>query len=455
MTVGNIPRHLIAFSIPLLAGNFIEAAYNLTNAVWIGRGLGKTDLAAMSASLPIIFIISAAAMGMSAGTGILAAQYFGAKNEKNLSRAVHASCILLFVLSVIVAVTAEIFTPTVLRALNTPENVLPEAVKYLRIIMYPLPFLFGAFRVLTLMRAVGDSRTPLIFQITSLVLNAVLDPILMFGWLGFPRMGIAGAAWATNVAHVYVYLAPVIYLYVTKGVVATHIRQLKNDWEMTKLILKMGTPAFVQNSIVSMSTTVVLGLVNGFGENAVATFGSALRIDGVIVLPAAAVAAAVSTMVAQNVGAGKIRRVKKIYRWGLYVSGLTTAIVAAFVYFFPRLAIGMFTTDPILLDMGTDYLRIIAPTYLFLAVIFVTNGVISGAGHPLIPTITVVSALCGIRLPLAYHFSRTMHSVNGVWYGIGASFFVSMMLSIIMYSLGFWKKQAINTADPAEIKEEK
>ena len=104
--------------------------------------------------------------------------------------------------------------------------------------------------------------------------------------------------------------------------------------------------------------------------------------------------------------------------------------------------------------MGRDYLRIIAPTYLFLAVIFVTNGVISGAGHPLIPTITVVSALCGLRLPLAYHFSRSMRSVNGVWYGIGASFFVSMVLSIIMYSLGFWKKQAINTADSAE-KEEK
>ena len=124
------------------------------------------------------------------------------------------------------------------------------------------------------------------------------------------------------------------------------------------------------------------------------------------------------------------------------------------MYFFPRLAVGMFTTDPIVLDMGRDYLRIIAPTYLFVAVIFVTNGIISGAGHPLIPTITVIIALCGVRLPLAYCFSHKMHSVNGVWYGIGASFFVSMVLSMIMYSLGFWKKRAINTADPAE-KEEK
>lgn len=448
LTTGSIPRHLIFFSLPMLAGNFIQTAYSLVNAIWVGKGLGKTELGAVTVSFPVTFILMAIAIGLTMGAGILAAQFVGARDTERFHRLVQTATLLLGTISLAVLGLGEAFAPGILRLMDTPPDILPLAVPYLRIVLLTVPFTFGIFLVGSLLRAVGDSKTPLYFQSGGLILTAVLDPVLMFGWLGGPRLGLNGTAVANVFTQGVSLLALCGYLQMRKDVTAPDWRNLRPDGPMLRLILKIGLPSVAQHALVSSAFLFVTRFVNAYGASATAAFGAAIRIDQLAVLPALTLGAAVSTMTGQNIGAGRVERVREIFWWGILICGGITLAVSAVALAFPRTMMRMFLDDPEAIRIGMTYLRTMGGCYLCFAVMFTSNGVINGAGYTLVTTGVSLVSLWLARVPLAAWFSHHFQRVEAIWYAFAIGLVVGMIVSVCYYASGRWKRPLVRHGSP-------
>jgi putative MATE family efflux protein len=450
LTTGSIPRHMIFFSLPMLIGNLIQTAYSFINAVWVGKGLGKTELAAVTVSFPTVFVLMAIAIGLTMGAGILASQFVGARDTERLRRVVQSATVLVGAVSLLVVTMGEILAPWILRQMDTPPEVYALAEGYLRIVLLTMPLGFGTFLVSALLRAVGDSRTPLYFQGAGALLSAGLDPVLMFGWLGCPRLGLNGTAVANLITQSISLLAMYGYLHWSRNMTAPDWRNLRADRPMLGLILKIGLPSAIQQSLVSLSFLFVTSFVNAYGTGAMAAFGAAMRIDQLALLPAITFSMAVSTMTGQNIGAQRLERVREIFWWGVLVSGGITVAISLLAVTVPRVLLRAFLDDPEAIRMGTAYLRAVGACYGFFAVMFVSNGVINGAGHTMVTTATSLIALWLTRVPLAAWFSHELHRVEGVWYACAIGLTVGMISSVGYYATGRWKRAVVHHRVTAE-----
>jgi putative MATE family efflux protein len=440
LTTGSIPRHMVAFSLPMLLGSFLQTAYSFINAIWVGQYLGTAALAAVTVSFPIIFVLFAIGMGLTLATNILVSQSFGARRMDELRRTVDSSTVLIGSLGIVFTVLGELFAPAMLRAMDTPPDILAASTSYLRIFLLSLPLGFGLFLTRSLLQGVGDSKTPLYFQSGSVLFTTALDPVLMFGWLGLPKLGLNGTAWATVISQVLSLTALIAYLHVKKVPVAPSWPRFSHLGPITLKTLRIGLPSAVQQSLVSIGMVFVTGIVNGFGETATAAFGAASRIDQIAFLPAMTFGMAISTLAGQNLGAGRQDRIREIFLWGCVFSGGITLVITAVAVAIPGALLSIFVTDDAVLQPGIAYLHIVGTCYLFFSLVFVANGIINGAGHTLTTTVISLISLWVIRVPVAYWLSRRMGSVQGVWYAIALSFAVSLAASMAYYFSGRWKR---------------
>ncbi|WP_437302149.1 MATE family efflux transporter [Sorangium sp. So ce388] len=449
LTTGSIPRHLVTFSLPMLLGSFLHTAYSFINAIWVGQFLGTGALAAVTVSFPVIFTIFGVGMGMTLATNILVSQSFGARQLDELRRVVDGSTVLIYGLGIALTVLGEIFTPQILRAMDTPADVLEPSVGYLRIYLLSLPFSFGLFALRSMLQGTGDSKTPLYFQLGSVLLTTVLDPLLIFGRLGLPKLGLNGTAWATLVSQILLLVALNVHLHARKSPIAPRWPRFNQLGPTIRKTCRIGVPASVQQSVVSLGMVVVTGLVNGFGEVATAAFGAASRIDQIAVIPAVTLGMAISTLAGQNLGAGHHGRVREIFTWGCVLSGGMTLVISAVTLLFPEALLRVFISDPVVIGLGVSYLHVVGACYVFFGLSFVSNGIINGAGATVVTTVISVLSLWVIRAPLAYWLSRELNSVQGVWYAIAVSFVVSLIASMAYYFSGRWKRALVASAAPA------
>lgn len=455
MTVGSIPRHLVMFSLPMLFGNLIQTAYSFVNAFWVGKRLGEGPLAAVTGSFPVIFLLMAVAMGLTMGTGILVSQFAGAKEWDRMKKTIQTSTVLLAFVGLFFLIIGRVFAADIMRLMSTPHEVYTMAVSYLRIYIISMPAMFGLFLVASALRGIGDSKTPLYFQVGALLATAIFDPILMFGWLGFPRCGLNGTAIASVCSQSVAVLALMTYLARKKHIASPDWRHLCVDWPSLWLILQIGAPSVVQQSLVSLGMIFVVSIVNGFGESAVAGFGAGMRFDQIAFMPALTLGGAVSMLVGQNIGAGQVHRAKDVFKWGIGICGGITFVIAILATVMPHVLVSMFlkANEHHALATGTNYLRIVAVSYVFFAVLFVANGVINGAGYTFVTTIISIVALYAARVPLAVYLSHRMHRVEGVFWAMMISNAVSMTIALCCYLSGFWKKPIIRhrpQPEPAE-----
>jgi putative MATE family efflux protein len=216
------------------------------------------------------------------------------------------------------------------------------------------------------------------------------------------------------------------------------------------LLMKIGFPAMLQQSVVSVSMVVIVSFVSRFGSRADAAFGAGLRIDQVAFLPAITIGMAISTLVGQNIGAGRLERVREIFWWGLLLSGGISAVIATVAIGYPALVLRIFLNEEDVIAIGVGYLRIVGFTYVLYAVLFVSNGVINGSGHTLPTTLISMLALWGIRLPLAAILPRYLGDERGIWYSMLASVACGMVMSLLYYSSGRWKRAVVNSAHNEE-----
>ncbi len=439
LTTGSVMGHLIRFAIPMLMGSVFHTAYSIINAAWVGNGLGAESMAALTVSFPILFLLMAVAGGLTLASNILVSQAYGAKNFDRLHQVVQNSLVLTGAVGVACVLAGHIAAHAIVHGMRTPPEVAPLAVSYLRLFLWSTPFMFGMFFLSSVMRGVGDSKTPLYFQAGALLVNAVLDPVLIFGWLGFPRMGLDGTAAATVFAQACAFCSLAYYLHRRRHIVSPHWRRLRLDAPTTILTLRIGVPSMLQQALVSLGILFVVAIVNRFGAHSSAAFGIAMRLDQLAFMPAMTIGMAVSTLAGQNIGAGRFDRVHETFRNGVAASLAITLVASILAFSAPAWLIGLFSREADVVAIGKTYLRIIAFGYLLFAVLFASNGVINGSGHTAATTVFTLVGFWLVRVPLAMILSSYMGRVEGVWYAVLVSLAAGAMVSLAYYFSGRWK----------------
>ena len=443
LTEGSVPRQLLSMAVPMLLANLLGTGYNIVDAIWIGRFVGKEGIGAVAVSFPVMFIFIGVAAGATMATTVLVSQFYGARNLAMVAKSVGTSFTISIALSVVSATGGMFAAADILRLLNTPPEVFPLAVSYLRITFLSFPVLYMTFLVTSILRGVGDTKTPLYFMTAGVALNALLDPLMIIGIGPFPRLGLDGAAWATLISSAVGMTLGVMYLRRKGSVLVTGVKWFALDPYITKLIVKIGFPSMIQQSAVALGIAAVTSFVNSFGAAAIAAFGAGGRVDSIAFLPAQSIGLAVSAISGQNIGAGRYDRINSIFKWGVLMTISITLTFSALFVAIPGVLLAPFTTDPDVIAIGSGYLRIAGPPITFFAVMFVSNGIINGAGHTLTTLIFTLIAVWGIRVPLAALLSRSSLGINGVWLSYAIGFFTTMCISLCWYRSGRWKKAVI------------
>lgn len=443
-TEGSIPRHLLNFSLPLFLGNLLQTLYNTVDTIWVGKFLGRNALAAVSVSFPIIFILVSLATGITMATTVLIGQYKGANDAKMIKKTVDNSLLLLTIASVVITLVGIFFHKSILGLMNTPSELMELASGYLNIILLGLFFSFGYNSLGAVMRGLGDSRTPLKFLFYTTVINIILDPIFIFGLGPIPKMGINGAALATIISQAISFFLEVRHINRTSQLLNISLKDLKMDLNLTKKIVQIGLPAGLQQTVVALGATVVMSLVNSFGSSTVAAYGAANKIDSFSFMPSMSVGLATSALAAQNIGAGKYDRVRETFKWASFMSIGISIFMMFLVFVFPRQLLMLFTNDDLILDKGVKILKILGISYIPFGLMWVSNGVIRGAGDTLVTMFFSIFTLWCIRLPLAYFLSKyTALKSDGIWTAMTISSSLSGITSMVYYKSGRWRKSIL------------
>ncbi|NLC53669.1 MAG: MATE family efflux transporter [Firmicutes bacterium] len=438
LTKGREAKLIFAFALPMLIGNVFQQLYNTVDSIIVGNTLGKAALAAVGASFPLIFLLVSLIIGLTMGSTVLIAQFYGAGRLDQVKKTIETTYIFLFVAALIFTLLGLVTSKPLLKLLKTPAEIFPLAQDYLQIIFAGLIFTFGFNTISAILRGLGNSKTPLYFLILSTLLNIVLDLvfILVFGW------GVAGAAWATVIAQAVSFLLGQFYLARRFELFRFDLKKIAFDWSIFRTTIKIGLPTGIQQMLVATGMMALSRIVNNFGTTAVAAYTAAGRIDSFASMPAMNLSAALSAFVGQNLGAGKPERVKRGYLSTLAMAGAIALATTLTVALFGRELIALFNTDPEVISIGASYLIIVGSFYPIFAWMFITNGVLRGAGDTLIPMLFSVFSLWLIRVPVSSLLAQRL-GTNGIWWGIPIAWTIGALLGFGYFLSGRWKRRSI------------
>lgn len=448
LTTGSIPRHLLNFSIPMLLGNLLQTGYGIVNTIWVGNVVGADAVGATQVSFPIIFMLISLASGATLATTILVSQYYGAKDFKMVEKVVNNSFSIAIILGSVLTVAGILASDSILRLMETPSEIFAMAASYLKISIAGFILLFLTFLITSILRGIGDTKTPLIFMAIGIGINAVLDPLMIIGVGPFPKLGLDGAAYASLIAQTIAFIMAMVYLSRKNHFVVINLKKLTLDKELICLIFKLGFPSMVQQTLVSISSAFITSFVNAFGATATAAFGAAARIENIVFMPLMSFGMAASALTGQNLGAGRPDRVKDVFKWGVIMTSVVTLTLSGLVIAFPRLLLMMFIQVPAVLDIGVGYLRIVGCAYILIAILFISNGVINGAGKTLVTMAFTIITLWAVRVPLAAILTKTSLQIHGIWLSMDIGFAVGIIISLSYYFSGRWKKSNIIKSEP-------
>lgn len=434
MTEGAIWKKILFFSIPLILGNLFQQLYNTVDSIIVGNFIGSNALAAVGSGGSFINLLIGFCVGASAGAGVVISQAYGAQDKERLYKAVHTTVAIAITAGIVVTIAGIVLAPVVHKVMGTPTEVYQDAVTYLRVYFWGMVFSVVYNMSAGILNAVGNSRRSLIYLMIAAFSNIFLDLFFVV----VLKMGVVGVALATDISQFLSCVFIIGYLLKTNEIYKLKFKEIRFHRNLVTNIIKIGLPTGIQNIVIALSNVIIQSGINSFGAVVMAGFTSYVKIDGFNFLPVMSFSMAATTFTGQNIGAGKIDRVKKGMKVSLAM-GMGYAMATGFLlYNIAPLAMGIFTQDLEVVECGVYLMKFFCPFYWILAFIHVMAGTIRGTGKTLPPMIIILVSLCLFRIV----WIATVVPVIGELYGLimvyPLSFVVGAILTILYSKFGKW-----------------
>lgn len=448
MREGTPWKLLLQFAVPLFIGNIFQQLYNMVDSVIVGNFVSTNALGAIGTTNSLTFFFFSLVGGLSVGIGIIVAQFFGASDEEKVREVIGNAVWIIAIGTVVMAIIGFFAARPLLVLLRTDPIILNDAVNYLKVTSLGICCIGLYNGVSGILRALGDSKTPLIFLIVASITNVILDLIfvLVFGW------GVVGAAVATAFSQFLSAISCIIYAYKTN----TYFKLKKSDFrprmKIVKKTLRLGIPVALQNSLIAISLIVLQAIVNSYGADFTTAFTVVSRIETLVQQPFMSIGAAVSTFTGQNLGDGNIKRVIKGFNSANVINAIFVAVIMLLFWIFTPQIVSIFGRNEKVLGIAVDGLRITCCFYIFLGTIYTTRNVLNGAGDAMFSLFTGIVECIG-RVGFAYPLTLIPFMGSyGVFYATGITWLLNGLFSLVRYKHGKWKTIRLvkNTSDEGE-----
>ena len=446
MTVGKPWKSILLFSIPMIIGNIAQQLYSTVDSIVVGHYVGDNALASVGSAAPVFNLLLVLFVGISAGVGIMVAQYFGARSRENLSKTIGTCITVTAIVSLFLMIFSPPIIPWLLKLLNTPESIINDCASYLIIMMLGVSGMAYYNIFSGILRGMGDSFSALLYLLAATVINIVLDILFVAKF----NMGVSGVALATVIAQFVSAALSLKKLMSMHEVFDLRFRELMPSASHVKTIIKLGIPSGLTQAIMSSAMIIVQSLTNTFGEMFIAANVIVMRVDGFAMMPNLSFGNAMTTYTGQNVGAKKNGRVLKGAWQGTLIALLFSAVITFIILLFGKTLMGFFTKTPELVDLSYYVMKILATGYIAVAISQSLQGVMRGAGDTVTPMYISLFTTVMLRVPLAYgisYLTRSPENPVGIFECIPLSLMISWVagtvLTFVFYKIGKWKKKAI------------
>ena len=439
MTAGNPYKLIVLFSLPLLVGNVFQQLYNMVDSIVVGNVVGEKALAAVSTGFPIIFALSSLFMGIGMGATVMISQFYGAKDLESIRHTVNTMYTALIIISVPLTLIGILLSDSLLRLMQVPDDgTLDMARTYMIVIFIGIIGTLGFNLNAGILQGFGDSRTSLLFLLIATIINIVLD-LLFTAAMG---MGVLGVALATIIAQIVSWLFGVWYLKRHYAFLKIRLLGFQFHKEFFMKAMKLGIPSGLQQMLFSIGIMTMQALVNGYGSLFMAGFSGANKIDSFAFMPIQSFATAMTTYTGQNVGAGKMDRVKSGTRAGLVLAIGFSLVLGFGLYPFGGFLMQMFNQNPDVIAAGEVYLHSVLPFYALLGIQFIYTAVLRGAGEMIVPMVSSFVSLWLARIPTAYILAATLGR-DSIYYSYAIGWLFGVIIAFISYKRGKWKTKAV------------
>lgn len=437
MTTGSIWKLLLSFSVPLLIGNLFQQLYNTVDSLVVGNFVGTEALAAVGSTTCIINTMVMFFTGTSIGATVVISRHYGAHDDRKLHLAVETTMMVTFIASILFTGIGVLFTPFMLRFMSTPEDVLPSASEYLRIYFSGISGLLIYNMGSAVLRAVGDTRRPLLFLCFSSILNTVLDLIFVIVF----DLGIAGVAYATILSQFISAALVLVVLTLDGGSYHLVWQDLRIDRPTFRQILSIGLPAGFQQSLTSFSNVYVQSYVNYFGSACMAGWSCYTKIDQFIFLPLQSMNQAATTFVSQNIGAQDIKRAKRGSMTAFYMSTAITIAISAILWFTAGQFVSLFNQDPSVISYGVLFIHTNSTLTFTCCATQIFSGSLRGAGDSKTPMLVMLFSYVLFRQIYLYVITQFINTPAVVGFGYPLGWIVCSLLTSYFYFRGGWEKR--------------
>lgn len=443
LTTMPVLRAMVTLAVPIVLANVLLTVYQLTDTFWLGR-LGPEAVAAVSLAFPVLFLLISVGGGLAVAGGILVAQHYGARNRSAVDHVTAQTILAVGTASLILTVIGYVATPSMVGLLGPEPEVAVPAIAYLRISFLGLVFQFLYIVFQTILRSVGDARTPLVVVLGTVLLNFVLDPLFILGWGPIPRMEVTGAAVATVLTQGLSAAIGIGLLFAGRVEARPRLADLKPDLGLIWDMFRLGVPASLEQSTRAAGIAMMAVLVTGFGTAVLAAYGIGARILSFVIIPALGFSMATSALVGHAVGAGNLDRAREVAVSGGRIAFLSLTGMGVVLYLFAYPATALFLPDaPREAEMGAQFVRILAVSFGFTGVQQVLAGAFRGAGDTLAAMMLAIVSLWVLRFPLAFVLStRTSLAYTGIWWSFPISEIVAATTAAIWFRTGRWRRRA-------------
>ena len=434
MTEGSIWKSILLFSVPLILGNMLQQLYNTADSIIVGNFVGSNALAAVGSSGSPIFLLIGFSQGIAVGAGVVVSQFLGAKDREGAHTAVHTSLALSAILGAILTVCGIAVSRALLTAMNTPAEVLEDAVLYMRLYFGGVLFSVVYNMAAGILNAAGNSRRSLVYLAWASVTNIVLDLLFIVGL----RMGVAGAAIATDLSQLVSCVLSLRFLMKSEDACRVELSAIRPDQRMTSRIIRIGLPTGIQNMVISFSNVLVQASVNSYGAAAMAGFAAYMKIDGFNILPVSSISMAATTFVGQNYGAGRLDRVKRSVWVTLAIGVIYTLCTGAALLAGQDAILHLFTADEAVVTYGKLAMQWFCPFYFLLSILHGLAGAVRGTGASIPPMVVLLVSLCLFRVVWIQFLLPFFSGIEGVFILYPVSWGLGALLMILYAWKGKW-----------------